>query len=47
MAYQNGQASVWRLAREQNGVVTRPQLLALGFSTDAIKHRVRTGRLQP
>lgn len=37
--------AVWALARRQHGLVTRKQLLALGFSTDAIKHRVATGRL--
>jgi putative AbiEi antitoxin of type IV toxin-antitoxin system/uncharacterized protein DUF559 len=33
------------LAREQHGVVSRGQLLGLGWSPDAIKRRVRTGRL--
>lgn len=37
----------WRLARRQNGVVTRGQLLDLGFTSKAIKHRVRNGRLHP
>ena len=36
----------WRLARRQHGVVTRAQLAALGFSPDAIKHRLATGRLR-
>jgi len=40
-------AAAWRLARRQHGVLTRSQLLALGFSTDAIKHRIATGRLHP
>lgn len=35
----------WSLARAQHGVVTRAQLLALGFSPDGITHRLRTGRL--
>ncbi len=35
----------WRLARRQNGVVTRGQLLDLGFSAEAIKHRIQKGRL--
>lgn len=35
----------WALARDQHGVVTREQLLALGFSAKAIEHRLRTGRL--
>lgn len=43
----NRSASAWKLAREQHGVVTRGQLLALGFSAEAITHRVRRGRLHP
>jgi very-short-patch-repair endonuclease len=39
--------SVWELARRQHGVVSRAQLLALGFDAQAIKHRVRRGRLHP
>src|SRR5215218_1400626 len=35
----------WKLARRQHGVVTRGQLLDLGFSAEAIKHRVQKGRL--
>jgi hypothetical protein len=37
----------WELARRQHGVLTRSDLLGLGFSSEAIKHRVRTGRLHP
>jgi very-short-patch-repair endonuclease/predicted transcriptional regulator of viral defense system len=37
----------WRLARRQHGVVARRQLLRLGFTSKAIKHRVRSGRLHP
>jgi very-short-patch-repair endonuclease len=37
--------SAWGLARRQHGVVARRQLLALGFSPEAIDHRLRTGRL--
>jgi very-short-patch-repair endonuclease len=37
----------WRLARAQHGVVTRAQLLGLGFSKSAIENRLRTGRLLP
>jgi len=38
-------AAAWQLAEAQHGVVTRAQLLALGYTPDAIKHRLRTGRL--
>jgi very-short-patch-repair endonuclease len=37
--------SVWNLARRQHGVVARRQLLALGYRTDAIQHRITKGRL--
>src|SRR5215208_3281294 len=37
----------WRLARSQHGVVTRGDLLELGFSPKAIRHRLVTGRLRP
>ena len=39
--------SVWALARSQHGVVTRGQLLELGFGPQSIKHRVAKGRLHP
>ena len=39
--------AAWRLARRQHGVLTRRQLLELGFGPDAIKHRVASGRLHP
>lgn len=35
----------WRLARRQHGVVARSQLLALGMSAEALRHRLRVGRL--
>jgi very-short-patch-repair endonuclease len=35
----------WGLARTQHGVLTRRDLLALGFSPKGIKHRVASGRL--
>jgi very-short-patch-repair endonuclease len=38
-------ALAWRLGRRQHGVVSRRQLLALGYSRDAIEHRLSTGRL--
>jgi hypothetical protein len=40
-------AQAWDLARAQHGVVSRAQLLALGFSAKAIRHRVAVGRLFP
>jgi len=41
----NRQRAVWALVRAQHGVITRRQLIALGFDDDAIKHRLRSGRL--
>jgi very-short-patch-repair endonuclease len=38
-------AGAWALARGQHGVVSRGQLVSLGFSADAIRHRLHTGRL--
>lgn len=38
-------AAAWALARRQHGVLTRQDLLSLGFGPEAIKHRLRTGRL--
>jgi very-short-patch-repair endonuclease len=35
----------WELAGKQHGIVTRRQLLALGFSSRSIEHRRSTGRL--
>jgi hypothetical protein len=37
----------WAIVRRQHGVVTRAQLLGLGYSPRAIKHRIATGRLHP
>jgi very-short-patch-repair endonuclease len=39
--------ATWRLAQAQHGVLTRADLLRLGFSDDGIKHRVGSGRLHP
>jgi very-short-patch-repair endonuclease len=36
---------VWRLVRRQHGLIARRQLLELGFTNEAIDHRVRSGRL--
>lgn len=38
-------SGLWKLARTQHGVVTRKQLLSLGFSRDAVDHRLAKGRL--
>jgi very-short-patch-repair endonuclease len=38
-------SSVWELARRQHGVVSREQLLALGFHRRSIQHRIGKGRL--
>jgi very-short-patch-repair endonuclease len=35
----------WELAERQHGVIARHQLLALGFSKSAIRHRLGAGRL--
>jgi very-short-patch-repair endonuclease len=37
--------AAWELVRRQHGVVTRADLLALGYGTRSIEHRVATGRL--
>ena len=39
--------AIWSLVRQQHGVVTRPQLIARGLKSDAIQHRIETGRLHP
>jgi very-short-patch-repair endonuclease len=39
------QQALRALARKQHEVVTREQLLALGFSRHAIRHQLKTGRL--
>lgn len=40
-------AQAWQLAGRQHGIVTRRQLLAIGFSPRSIEHRVARGRLFP
>jgi very-short-patch-repair endonuclease len=40
-------AKAWELAGRQHGVVTRRQLLALGFGPRSIEHRISRGRLFP
>ena len=37
----------WEIARRQHGVITREQLLALGYTRHAIAHRMAIGRLHP
>jgi very-short-patch-repair endonuclease len=37
--------AAWRLARTQHGVLTHADLLGLGFTAKAIKHRIASGRL--
>jgi predicted transcriptional regulator of viral defense system len=39
--------AAWQLAANQHGVVTRRQLLAAGFSSDEVQHRISVGRLHP
>lgn len=40
-------AAAWALSSRQHGIVTRRQLLGLGFSRRAIEHRLGNGRLHP
>jgi very-short-patch-repair endonuclease len=50
MAYLDCQTlaeGVWRLARAQHGVIALVQLLELGYTMSAIKHRIAKGRLHP
>jgi very-short-patch-repair endonuclease len=47
MAPKDAQTAARRLAKRQHWVITRGQLLALGFTSDAIKHRIEIGRLHP
>lgn len=36
---------MWQLVRRQHGVISREQLMALGFGEEAIEHRLHRGRL--
>src|SRR4051812_23122868 len=47
MATTMQQSTAWALAARQHGVITRAQLLALGFTPAAIRHRLAKGRLHP
>ena len=40
-------AAIAALAKRQNGIVARSQLVGLGLGRGAIEHRVRCGRLHP
>jgi very-short-patch-repair endonuclease len=39
--------AAWEMVRRQHGVVTRADLLGLGFGHRSIEHRVASGRLHP
>ena len=39
--------AAWEMAARQHGVVARRDLEGLGFTEDAIEHRLATGRLHP
>lgn len=41
------QRQIWDLSRRQHGVVEHSQLRLLGLGADAIKHRIKSGRLHP
>ena len=47
MTTPNFHSLAWELAERQHGVVARRQLLALGFTREAIEQRIRKGRLHP
>jgi very-short-patch-repair endonuclease len=40
-------AEAWRLATRQHGILTRKNLLELGYGPRSIEHRLRSGRLHP
>jgi very-short-patch-repair endonuclease len=46
MAPTSLQPTAWGLVHRQHGVISRRQLLELGYSRDAIKHRLACGRLR-
>jgi very-short-patch-repair endonuclease len=45
--HQSPTKTLWDLVSSQHGVVSRPQLLALGLTREAVKHRIVSGRLRP
>ncbi|WP_410963619.1 type IV toxin-antitoxin system AbiEi family antitoxin domain-containing protein, partial [Salmonella sp. SAL4455] len=38
-------SKLWELAKRQHGVVSRRQLLSMGYTASAIEHRLARGRL--
>jgi hypothetical protein len=40
-------AAAWELAARQHGLITRRQLLSIGFGPKQIQHRISRGRLRP
>jgi predicted transcriptional regulator of viral defense system len=47
MTTPNVHSLAWELAERQHGVVARRQLVALGFTREAIRQRIWKGRLHP
>src|SRR5437763_3449531 len=45
MTPSTGQQSVWRIVADQHNIIRYDQLRAIGYSHDAIQHRVGIGRL--
>lgn len=47
MAGQKDARRLWALVERQHGVISRQQLMALGYTRHAIDHRIARGRLHP
>jgi very-short-patch-repair endonuclease len=45
LTVQSSRAALWKLVSRQHGVVSRGQLLDLGYDANALRHRVAAGRL--
>jgi Transcriptional regulator, AbiEi antitoxin/Protein of unknown function (DUF559) len=45
--FETRSTEAWRLARRQHGLVTRADLIGLGFTRKGIEQRLATGRLHP